>query len=209
MGKAPATAEGFELGWWESAYEGSPPWDIGGPQPEIVKLVKNGEIKEGSRVLDIGCGLGDNAIFLAENGNHVTCLDIAHRVIEKGKAKADKRKVRVNFLVGNVLELDKYFPDCSFQAVVDSGLFHSLDDGEREHFAKQVFRILADGGTYFVLCFSDKEPGNWGPRRISKAEIRETFSGLSTINYVRDAKFASKMGQEGARAYLVSMTKTG
>jgi len=197
------------MGWWESAYEGSPPWDIGGPQPEIVKLVKDGEIKKGSKILDIGCGLGDNAIFLAENGYSVTCMDIAHRAIEKGKAKANKRKVHVNFLVGDVLELDKYFHEDSFQAVIDSGLFHSLDDSERERFAKQVFKILMNSGTYFMLCFSDKEPGNWGPRRISKTEIEETFSGLFRINYIRDAHFTSKTERGGARAYLASMTKTG
>ncbi len=53
---------GVGMSWWESAYKHSPPWDIGAPQPEIVKLVENNEIRKG-RVLDIGCGVGDNSIF--------------------------------------------------------------------------------------------------------------------------------------------------
>ena len=79
------------MSWWESAYRGSPPWDIGAPQPEIVKLVENNEIPKG-RILDIGCGTGDNSIFLFKNGFSVTCMDIAHLAIEKGKTRAAKQK---------------------------------------------------------------------------------------------------------------------
>jgi len=181
------------MSWWESAYASSPPWDIGAPQPEIVKLVENNEIPKG-RVLDIGCGTGDNSIFLAENGFSVTCMDIAHLAIDKGKTKATKQKVRVGFRVGDAFKLEEYFNQEYFNAVVDSGLFHTLSDDERSIFAKQIRRVLVNGGKYFMLCFSDKEPGNEGPRRISKKEIEETFSEMFRINYIKDAFFARKMG---------------
>jgi len=130
------------LGWWESAYRQSPPWDIGAPQPEIVKLVENREIGSG-KILDIGCGLADNSIFLARNGFSATCMDIAHLAIEKGKAKAREQKVEIDFTVGDALKLDEYFDEEYFAAVVDSGLFHGLSDEERLLFAKQIYRVRA------------------------------------------------------------------
>src|SRR4030067_1598471 len=172
--------EGCRLGWWESAYKQSPPWDIGAPQSEIVKLVENREIAKG-KILDIGCGLADNSIFLAMNGFSVTCFDIAHLAIRKGKTKAKEQKVEIHFAIGDALKLDKYFDDEYFAAVVDSGLFHGLSDEERPLFAKQIYRVLVNGGKYFVLCFSDKEPGDQGPRRVSKREIEDTFSDMFRI----------------------------
>lgn len=194
------------MDWWERAYTSSPPWDIEAPQPEIVKLVKNNKIPKGL-VLDIGCGLGDNSIFLAKNGFSVTCMDIAHLAIDKGKVKANKQKIKVDFRVGDVLKLDQYFDQGYFNAIVDSGLFHTLSDDERPIFAKQVRWVLADGGKYFMLCFSDKESGHVGPRRVSKKEIEVTFSNVLRIDYVKDAFFATKWAKEGAKAYLSSMTK--
>lgn len=194
------------MSWWDTAYGGSPPWDIGEPQPELVGLAARNEIP-GERVLDIGCGLGHNSIFLSKRGYSVTCLDIASTAIEKAKENARNEKARINFVVGDALRLETYFSRGYFASVIDSGLFHSLDDEERPVFADQVWKVLEEGGSYFVLCFSDKETGKGGPRRISKRVLLETFSGLFRINYIRDAHLANRFFKDGVKAYLASMTK--
>ena len=191
---------------WEKDYVRSPPWDIHAPQPEIVKLAENNEIK-GARVLDIGCGLGDNAIFLAKKGFLVTGIDIAQLAIEKGKKRAAKQGVTVDFRVGDVFRLDDYFEEESFDTVLDSGLFHSLDDEEKLPFAKQVWKVLVNGGKYFLLCFSDTEQGSEKPKGINKEEIRRTFSKTFRVDYLRDAFVAAKIRDGGAGGYIASMTK--
>ncbi|MEJ2271647.1 MAG: class I SAM-dependent methyltransferase [Candidatus Bathyarchaeota archaeon] len=127
--------------------------------------------------------------------------------MDKGKIKAAKQKIKIDFRVGDALKLDQYFDQNYFNAIVDSGLFHILSDDERPIFAKQIERILANGGKYFMLCFSDKESGKIGPRRISRKEIKDIFSTILRIDYIRDTIFATKLNRKGAKAYTSSMTK--
>lgn len=188
---------------WNEVYKGTPPWDISHPQPAFEVLVEDGEIKPG-RALDIGCGRGDNAIMLAMNGCDVTGIDLVEDAISDTKKKTAERHVKVNFLVGDVLKIDQLFREAEFDIVIDSGLFHAMTDEERPDFAQQLHRVLKPGGKYFMLCFSDKEPGDYGPRRISKAEIESTFTPLFDIIYIKDSAFHSRIGPNGSEAYSAS-----
>ena len=146
------------MSFWDDAYRATPPWDIGRPQPAFVELVRNGELNPG-RVLDVGCGTGENAIFLAQNGFLVTGIDFVQNAIRAAKARAAERKVKVDFRVGNALSIESGKDE--FDNVVDSGLFHIFSDEERLVFAQEAARILRKGGNYFMMCFSDKESTDW------------------------------------------------
>jgi len=193
------------LGSWEDAYETVPPWDVGRPQPTFVELVRARELNKG-RVLDVGCGTGENALYLAENGFSVIGVDLSSRAIAAARAKTAKRRLNVDFRAGNALSLD--FKDSLFDNVIDSGLFHTFTDNDRPVYAGEMARVLAPRGRYFMLCFSEKEPTGWGgPRRVTKEEIEATFSSLFKINYIRDASFATRFHTEGGKAYLTSATR--
>jgi SAM-dependent methyltransferase len=195
----------MSLNSWEDAYKTTPPWDVGRPQPALVELVRAGELNTGS-ALDVGCGTGENALYLAGNGFSVTGVDLTSLAIAAARAKAKERKLNVDFRIGNALSLD--FKDGIFNNIIDSGLFHTFPDNERLVYAREMARVLAPRGKYFMLCFSDKEPTNWGgPRRVTKEEIESTFSPLFTINYIRDALFATRFHNNGGRAYLTSATR--
>ncbi len=158
------------------------------------------------RVLDVGCGTGENAIFLAQAGFLVTGVDLVRDAIQSAGAKAKARGVRVDFRVGNALALE--FGEGEFDNVVDSGLFHTFPDPNRTVFAREISRVLRNGGRYFMLCFSEKEPTDWGgPRRVTKGEVEKTFSRYFRINYIRDASFATRIHSNGGKAYLTSATK--
>ena len=193
------------LSSWEDAYKTTPPWDVGGPQPAFVELVRAAELYSG-KVLDVGCGTGENALYLAAAGFSVVGVDLSNRAIAAATAKAAERRLRVDFRTGNVLSLD--FKDNVFDNVIDSGLFHTFPDNDRPTYAREIARVLVTRGRYFMLCFSEKEPTDWGgPRRVTRKEIESTFSPLFNINYIRDTLFATRQHKNGGKAYLTSATK--
>ncbi len=193
------------MGFWDDAYRATPPWDIGRPQPALVEVAEKGEMRPG-RVLDVGCGTGENALFLARSGFTVFGIDMARDAIKAAKAKAVQRGVKANFELGNALATG--FENNYFDNVVDSGLFHTFEDRERPVYVAEISRVLRRQGKYFMLCFSDKEPRDWGgPRRITKEEIEETFSPCFEITYIRDAFLSTRVHGKGGRAYLTSATK--
>jgi 2-polyprenyl-3-methyl-5-hydroxy-6-metoxy-1,4-benzoquinol methylase len=189
--------------FFNEAYKGTPLWDIGRPQEEFVRIARKGEIM--GKVLDIGCGTGENAIFFAGLGHEVWGLDGATLAIETARKKALERSVQVNFIVGNALHLEKL--EQRFDTITDCGLFHTFSDERRVLFAKTLKATLKESGTYFMLCFSDKEPAGWGgPRRVSKDEIMETFGAGWRVNYVREARFSTTFDDKGAYAWLSSIS---
>ena len=80
-------------------------------------------------------------------------------------------------------------------------------DEERPEYAREIDWVLRDGGSYFMLCFSDKERGFSGPRKVSRREIEETFSRLFRINYMRDTVFGDTVHQKVAKGYITYATK--
>jgi 2-polyprenyl-3-methyl-5-hydroxy-6-metoxy-1,4-benzoquinol methylase len=190
------------MDFFDSAYEGTPPWDIGRPQKVFVELVQRREIT--GSILDIGCGTGENALFFAGEGYDVWGVDSAPLAIQKAQEKALMRGLDVHFLVGNVLDFSMI--GRKFDTVTDSGLFHTLSDDDRPVFVDTLADVLFPAGTYFMLCFSDLEPPGYGPRRITKREIQESFDGWS-INYIRPATFESSTRVQGPRAWLSSISK--
>jgi ubiquinone/menaquinone biosynthesis C-methylase UbiE len=190
---------------WEDAYKTAPPWDVGRPQPAFVELVQAGELSK-RRVLDIGCGTGENALYLAENGFSVIGVDLSSRAIAAARKKTAERGLDVDFRAGNALSLD--LKDSSFENIIDSGLFHTFNDNDRTAYVREMARVLVLKGRYFMLCFSEKEPTGWGgPRRITRQEIETAFKPLFSINYIRDSLFATRIHNNGGKAYLTSAVR--
>ncbi len=119
---------------------------------------------------------------------------------------ASKTGVKLVFLVGNALNLEAL--GRRFDAVTDSGLFHAFSDDERPLFARSLSKAIRPLGTYFMLCFSEKEPAEWGgPRRVTQGEILETFDEGWEVNYIREARFETNIHAEGGRAWLSPITR--
>lgn len=169
---------------FEGAYAGKPPpWDIGRAQRRLADAAP----LVASPVLDAGCGTGENALHLAARGHRVTGIDFVPEAIRQAQAKAAGRGVAADFLVMDALALGAW--DRRFRTVVDSGLFHVFSDEERRRYAAGLARVLEPGGRLLLLCFSDEEPGSGGPRRVSRREIEDTFSGAFEVESVEPFRF--------------------
>jgi cyclopropane fatty-acyl-phospholipid synthase-like methyltransferase len=199
------TSETIDLpeGGFNQSYSGTPPWDIGRPQPVFVQLATAGEIR--GRVLDIGCGTGENALYLAGLGHDVWGIDFARAAIEQARSKSLQRGIRVNFRVVDALDLSCVGQ--TFDTVIDSGFFHVLSDEDRPRFAHSLATVLEPKGRYFMLCFCEQETRE-GPRRVTHHDIRSTFRDGWTIEHIREAKFETTMHEGGAWAWLASLTRS-
>jgi len=186
---------------FEGAYDGTPPWDIGRPQPAFVRLAEEGAIR--GSVLDVGCGTGENALLFASRGHETWGLDAVPRAIEAARAKAEARGVEATFVVDDALALETL--GRRFDTLTDSGVFHVFDDAERLRYVASLARALAAGGRYHMLVFSEREPAWGGPRRVAESEIREAFAGWRVERLDR-ARFATLLHEgEGAHAWLATL----
>lgn len=190
---------------FDEAYrQGSPPWDIGHAQPELVRLVEAGRIT--GRVIDIGCGTGENALYFAKAGLDVVGVDGSPEAIRQARDKARQRDVSIRFDIADVLDLHAYRQ--SFDTATDSGVFHVFDDDDRPRYEHSVRDVLRPGGHLFLMCFSERQPGDWGPRRVTQAELRQAFSDGWHIESIEAAHFTIRLDDAPQiDAWLAAMTR--
>lgn len=188
---------------FEAAYEATPPWDIGEPQPAFAALAADGRLRR--RVLDVGCGTGEHVLMAAEAGCEAVGIDIAPSAIRLARAKASERGVSASFVVGDARDLASLGQQ--FDVVLDCGLFHVFDDEDRAPFVASLASVLPPGGEYFMLCFSDNEPAGWGPRRVTQNEIRETFANGWQVASIEPTELNVTIRAEPVRSWFASIAR--
>ena len=169
---------------FEGAYQSTPPWEIGRPQDPFLGTTNLWR----GRVLDAGCGTGELAIAAAARGLDATGIDGAPSAISIARKRATARGLAVDFVVGDVLRLPEFVPG-SFDLVFDSGCFHVFNDVDRERYVDALRAATASGSRLMLLCFSDAEPGDWGPRRVRRVELEAAFAHGWTVESIESAVF--------------------
>ena len=177
-------------GSWDEAYrDNNVPWDIGRPQPAILRVAEWGGLVE--PVLDSGCGTGEHALLAASMGLEVKGVDVAGTAIERARAKARQRGLSAEFVVGDVLALDQIDRlEPPFRTVLDVGCFHTFANADRPVYASSLAAVTAPGAVLHLLCFSEHTPGNDGPRRVTQGEITATFSRDWDVESIEPDTFA-------------------
>lgn len=149
------TAERTRGGSWEELYreahEHDIPWEAGRPSPELVALVESGQVRPG-RALDLGCGLGTNAIYLGRQGFRVWALDVAPSALRRARQRAGQAGASVNWIEGDARCLP--FASNSVDFIYDRGCLHHLKGADTIDYAAEVARVLRPGGRYQLLAFT-------------------------------------------------------
>jgi cyclopropane fatty-acyl-phospholipid synthase-like methyltransferase len=194
-------------GWDEAYAAGTPaPWDIGRPQPAFVRLAEQGLLS--GRVLDSGCGTGEQTLLAAAHGADATGVDVSGRAIQRAIQKAAERGLRARFEVADALDLGDL--ELTFDTIVDSGVFHVFDDPNRARYVASLASVLRPGGYCYLMCFSDRQPGTFGPRRVRQDELRAAFSDGWTIASIEAAAFElnqTGLGISSAQAWLAAIER--
>ncbi len=156
---------------FEERYKtGDTPWDHGTPDINLIDMVIQRPISK-CKALDIGCGTGDNAIWLAQQHFVVTGCDISPTAIEKAKEKVSTSNVNCSFIVADFL--NNGIPGSPFGFVFDRGCLHSVDsDEERRLFAENVASNLEEGGLWLTLAGNaDEQVREIGPPQLTAREL--------------------------------------
>jgi len=188
---------------FNASYSGTPPWDIGRPQPIFLSLAESGELR--GRVLDAGCGTGEHTMMASKLGLDATGVDAAPAAIALAEGKARERGIHARFLVWDALRLGEL--DGPFDSVIDSGLFHVFNDDDARAYVESLKAATAPGSRYFMACFSEREPGDWGPRRITQAEIRSSFADGWRVDSIEPVQFDVLNEAGKVEAWLARITR--
>jgi SAM-dependent methyltransferase len=238
---------------WDDAYAGSvpPAWDLGQPQPALVRLAEQGLLT--GTVLDAGCGTGEQTLLAASHGADALGVDVSPLALEIARGKAAARGIpaaaggqvgpaaaggqvgpaaaggqvgpaaaggqvgpaaaggqvgSARFEVADALKLGEL--GLGFDTIIDSGLFHVFDDENRVRYVTGLASVLRPGGRLYLMCFSDRQPGMFGPRRVSQDELRAAFTDGWTIIAIEAEAFAlnrAAFGIATAQAWLATVSR--
>jgi SAM-dependent methyltransferase len=190
---------------WDASYrEGPAPWDIGRPQPAIVRLASEGGFA--GAVLDAGCGTGENTLHIASLGLPVLGVDVAETALAIARTKADDRGIEAEFAPADAFQLERL--GRRFDTVLDCGLFHTFDRDERPRYVASLASVTERDGTLYVLCFSD-EGSDTGPHPVSREELRAAFDSGNGWNVaaIEPDRLETRFHDDGAPAWFATIKR--
>ncbi|MFI1913926.1 class I SAM-dependent methyltransferase [Nocardia sp. NPDC020380] len=191
------------------------PWELDGPAEFVVRLAEEGVFR--GPVLDAGCGTGENALFLAGRGYEVVGVDAAPTALARARAKAEERGVDVEWSADDVRELPgrRDF----FGTVLDSGLFHNLDESDQRRYADTLYRACRSGADVYLFAMNNNplnfaEPHRWSPscdrHGVRLSAIEQAFAGdwnVAAIDETRMTVFVPHQGDRVRYFWLARLHK--
>ena len=192
---------------WDASYrDGRAPWDIGAPQPAVVRLAGAGVFS--GTVLDAGCGTGDNALHIAALGLNVLGFDVAETAVSIARDRAAAHGLDAEFIVADALNLDRLHR--AFDTVLDCALFHAFDNDERWDYVANLAIVARPGAYLYLLCFSDADPDTAGPHPVSRDELTAPFRAHPgwTIVSIAPERLQATFAPEGAPAWLAKVERS-
>ncbi|MDD1719465.1 MAG: methyltransferase domain-containing protein [Methanoregulaceae archaeon] len=201
---------------YDAIYKTTPPekipWNLEEPPETLVNLVKSGTVKP-CRTIDLGCGTGNYAVYLAGLGFDVTGVDGSPTAIEMARKNAAKHGAKCTFLVANLLG-DMHEVPGKFQFGFEWDLLHQFFPEVRETYAKNVASVLEPGAVYVSVSFGESDPHFGGKGKVrtspmdttlyfsSEDEVRDLFSSYFNVKECKTITIAGKWAPHEAVYFL-------
>lgn len=185
------------------------PWISETPPDALVELVQSGKIRP-CKTIDLGCGIGNYAIYLAGQGFEVTGVDISPTAIKTATENAKKRGVKCRFVVADLLGDLHEVVNETFDFGYDWEVLHHIFPEDRKKYTKNVYNILKPGAQYLSVCFSEKDTQFGGAGKFrktrfgttlyfsSESEIRDLLSPYFIIQELKTIEISAKAGSHSA-----------
>jgi SAM-dependent methyltransferase len=180
---------------WDYAYrQGTPEWDSGVPSEALVRIVERGIIKP-CRAIEIGCGTGADAVYLAQKGFEMTAVEASPMAMERARTRAQRARVLINFILDDVFEYTAEAEKHAF--VYDAGFYHFIRNQDLEAFLDMLWRLTFPGSHYLTIAGSDQETAEGGPPRLGEETIRAELGRLFEVVDLRPCRMGSPRRAEG------------
>ncbi|OBF15104.1 SAM-dependent methyltransferase [Mycobacterium kubicae] len=176
---------------WDEVYghDGGPSWNIGEPQPEMLKVIERAGTVRGE-VLDAGCGYAALSLALAARGHTVVGMDLSVRAVAAATEAARQRGLdNARFVSTDMTSLTGY--DGRFSTIFDSGLLHAIPPERKPDYLRCLHRAAAPGATLYILAFAAGAfPGHTEalPTQFTEPQLRELISELWHVDEIRAAR---------------------
>ncbi len=190
---------------WDTVYRhGTPPWETGLVSSELVRVLDEGVIRPGS-VLEVGCGTGADAVFLAQRGFDVTAVDSSAMAIERARGRAEQEDTLIRFVMDDVFNFTQSAE--TFDLIYDAGFYHFIRLSALDQFLDMLWRITNTGSLYLTLAGSTEEEAEGGPPQVSEDEIRGELGRLFEFVHLRPFRFESPGREEGYAGWSCLMRR--
>ena len=176
------------------------PWDGHPLAKSLQDLIEGDGALTPGTALDLGCGTGDNTIYLAKQGWQVTGVDFVAKAVEKARAKAEANKVAVNFARADVTRLSSESIGSDFGLIVDNGCLHGMSDADRDAYVREVTAVAAPGARLLLCEFI--QGGSLGVPGIDPADVERRFATDWTLLSSGSEPAMDHNGKDPARYYL-------
>ena len=189
----------WEVPDWETLYrESTPPWESGSRSAELARVIDEGLVQPGP-TLEIGCGTGADAVYLAQQRFEVTAVDSSPTAIERARTRVEMAGATLRLVLDDVFQFAK--SSGPFELVYDAGFYHFVRRVDLGRFLDMLWRVTQPGSLYLVLAGSDQETAPGGPPQVSENEIRNELGRLFEFVHLQPFRFESLQHEEGYQGW--------
>jgi len=189
----------------DSAYRaGTPPWDAGKPHGELIRVLDEYHLRP-QTVLEVGCGTGADAIWMARRRFEVTAVDRSPIAIERARLRAEQQDALLRFVLDDAFEFA--LSAGQFDFVYDAGMYHAVRQKELEPYLDMLWRVTRPGSHYLCLAGAPGEPAGEGPPQVTEDEIHSELGRLLEFVHLRPIRLEGADPNQSRAAWSCFMRR--